>query len=84
MENTYQNTDTKAIVRYAHRIGTNIYLIKRTPDEGLDVYYKRVGYITRKMKFGETDIEKVYNLSIIWRNKEIFGMNYPSTILRRL
>jgi hypothetical protein len=83
----YQNTDinNKFIIRRAHRIGNNIYLIKRTPDESLDVYYSRVGYITRSMsKMEKQDIEKAVTLSMIWRNKELFGMNYPSTVLRRL
>jgi hypothetical protein len=35
-------------------------------------------------KMEKPDIEKAVNLSMIWRNKELFDMNYPSTVLRRL
>jgi hypothetical protein len=77
------------IIRQTHKVGIDYYLIEKTFDESLDVYYKRVGYIIRKKSSESndaliTDIDNVSNLSMIWRNKNIFGMNYPSTVLRRL
>lgn len=76
-------TDIRPIIRRAHRVGSDLYLIRRPPDESLDVYYKRIGYITRKMKKGLV-LTAISNNSIIWRNYQIYGMSYPSTVLRRL
>lgn len=82
------NICTKPIVRRAHLIGSNLCLVRRTPDESLDVYYRRIGYISRKMNGTEseidTDISNITNNSIIWRNHTIYGMGYPSTVTRRL
>ena len=85
-----ENTQTdkqpeKPIVRRAHIIGSKLCLIRRTPDESLDVYYKRVVYIGKKLNDVENpNISELATNSIIWRNHNILGMNYPSTVLKRL
>ena len=78
----------KLIVRKAHRIGSDLFLIKRLGDESLDTYYKRVGYISKKVGHLDTnklmEFETLITNSIIWRNYVIYGMGYPSTVLNRI
>lgn len=90
-ENKTKSNDEKPVIRRAHLIGSKLCLIRRTPDESLDVYLKRVGYIGKKLNsnmFDMTDnmfdISNLTTNSIIWRNHTIYGMSYPTTVLRRL
>lgn len=84
-DSTTSTNSDDLVVRRAHLIGSKVCLIRRTPDESLDVYHRRVGYISKKKSDNpNTDISDAANNSIIWRNHEIYGMGYPSTVLRRL
>ena len=85
-KDSFTDTDSLLIIRRAHLIGNSLCLIRRTPDESLDVYHRRIGYISKKIRDPDSNsnISDLANNSIIWRNHEIYGMGYPSTVLRRL
>ena len=61
------------------------YVVKQTDDESYDTYLNRINYITDKsLNNPNMSIEKIINLSYIWRNKMIYNMSYPSYIVRQL
>lgn len=66
--------------------GNKIYSIPRTDDESRETYLKRVEYIIEKLNDISTNmsIEKVIQMSYIWRNSEIYGMVYPTSINNKI
>lgn len=78
-------SETEPIIRRYQRIGPDIFLIKRLDDESLDVYNKRIGYISQKIKNNKDyDLDKIVNCSIIWRNHYIYKMGYPEQVLSKI
>jgi hypothetical protein len=79
-------SESEPIIRRYQRIGLDIFLIKRLDDESLDVYNKRIGYISQKIKNKKEDydLDEIVNCSIIWRNHHIYKMGYPEQVLRKI
>lgn len=64
-----------------HRFQNTYICINRTPDESVDTYHKRVGFIMKKIKQNPHEsLESIILKSIIWRNIKLFGMSYPNNV----
>lgn len=82
-EKMHELTIRSPEIHRSHVFGSNIMQIERSPDEPLDLYYKRVGYIAKNYTPG-CDFDVLVTNSLIWRNHVLQGMTYPTTVLRRI
>lgn len=66
--------------------GNKIYIINKTIDESREIYLARVDYIINKLNDinNKLPIDKIINISYIWRNVNFFGMTYSSAIMKML
>tara|TARA_B100001093_G_C26668539_1_gene945121 strand:+ start:89 stop:307 length:219 start_codon:yes stop_codon:yes gene_type:complete len=59
-----------------------LYTIKKDTSESIDVFLKRAWYIAKKKENCKEDFNKINELSLIWRNHKIYGMEYDPKILQ--
>jgi hypothetical protein len=67
-----------------HR-GDTFYIIKQTDDESREVFLDRANYIINILdNDSQLDIDRAIQFSYIWRNYTLYGMTYPSTLLKTI
>lgn len=61
------------------------YVIPRDDTESKEIYLKRINYIMDKMdKTTNITMDELIRRSRIWRNYKIYGMVYPSAVIKLL
>lgn len=58
-----------------------LFTIKRDTSESIDVFLQRSWYIINNSKDYKTNLKKLVDKSLIWRNVKIYGMKYDKEIL---
>ena len=61
-----------------------LYTIQKDTSESIDVFLKRAWYIVKKTHNCKEDLSKIKDLSLIWRNHTIYGMEYDQNILKSI
>lgn len=61
-----------------------IYTVDKEATESNDIFMKRLWYIAKKNPQTQIDLEKVINLSFIWRNITFYKNTYDSNITKEI
>ncbi len=63
------------------------YSIPQTPEESREIYLERVNQIINMLSDpinNKKSFDDIINLSYVWRNTKLLGMNYPNAIAKQL
>lgn len=69
---------------YTIHLNGSIYNIKREGNESNDIFLKRAWFIAHRSPTDTDSYKKCVELSLIWRNHTIYGVNYAPSILKLL
>ena len=59
-----------------------IYKINRELNESIDVFYKRAWFIAHKEPNTDCEFDNIENISFIWRNHNVYGVQYNKEIMK--